>query len=285
MDLTNLSTIKKLCQKYKIRPSKKLGQNFLINKNILDKIVIASELKKDDVVLEIGPGFGVLTRELVSRVKQVVTVEKDKRLVEHLNTEALKHLNTLKIIEGDVLKLDISKNLQVTKYKLISNLPYQITSPVLWKFLHYDEVKPELMVLMMQKEVAERIVVRPGKMSVLSVMCQFYAEPEIISLVGKENFYPIPNIDSAIIKLKLKIQLAKHKELNEKNFIKLVKIGFSAKRKMLKNNLTCLPARQANGLKISPDKVVKILKKVGLDEKIRAQELSVENWLSILACL
>ncbi|MFH1610703.1 MAG: 16S rRNA (adenine(1518)-N(6)/adenine(1519)-N(6))-dimethyltransferase RsmA, partial [Patescibacteria group bacterium] len=209
MQLTSINVIKNLCKKLDIRPSKKLGQNFLINKNILDKIIKAGELSKRDNVLEIGPGFGVLTQELLKYTKNLTIVEKDKRLVEFLGKE----IKGLKIINDDILKISnfqdtISKQIpnskfQIQNYKIISNLPYQITSPVLWKFLHEEKNKPEMMVLMVQKEVAERIISKPGKMSILSVMCQFYADIKLVSWVNRKNFYPEPDVDSAIIKFKI----------------------------------------------------------------------------------
>ena len=273
MNLTSISTIKNLCKKYDIRPSKKLGQNFLINENILDKIIKAGELDKNDSVLEIGPGFGVLTTWLLEKVGKLIVVEKDKRLVEHiktLNHESIK-AKRLKVISDDILKVKI-QDLGITNYKIISNLPYSITSPILWKFLAEEKNKPSLMILMVQKEVAERIISKPGKMSILSVMCQFYAECEKVYDVSRENFWPKPDVDSVIIKLRVK--KLKSPKVDEKKFIQMVKIGFSAKRKMLKNNLS-------NGLQIDQNKVVLALKNIGLNEKIRAQELRVEDWVDL----
>jgi 16S rRNA (adenine1518-N6/adenine1519-N6)-dimethyltransferase len=278
VDLTNTLTIKNLCKEFCIRPSKKLGQNFLINENILKKIINASELKKHDVVLEIGPGFGALTQELLKYVNNLIVIEKDKRLTEFLGQEIKKLSNKeikgqVEIINGDVLDWDSSAALRAAEeYKIVSNLPYQITAPVLWKFLHEKENKPELMVLMVQKEVAERIVAKPGMMIVLSVLCQFYADVELVDYVSRKNFWPEPDVDSAIVKLKTLMQLDSSHRLwqglgQAKNFFKLVKKGFSAKRKMLKNNLPGAP-----------------LEKIGLNKKIRAQELSVEDWTKLFNC-
>ncbi|MFH1457042.1 MAG: 16S rRNA (adenine(1518)-N(6)/adenine(1519)-N(6))-dimethyltransferase RsmA [Patescibacteria group bacterium] len=305
MNLTDINVIKKLCQEYGIYPSKKLGQNFLIDSSVLDKIIKAGELKKDDAILEIGPGFGVLTQELFKHVDNLVLIEKDKRLAWFLESEFKQEKagnKNLKIVNDDILNLNFYCHPELVSgfnakcrnkfgmtgggYKIISNLPYQITSPVLWKFLHEDYVgtrrgafktsdacafKLSLIVLMMQKEVAERIVAQPGKMSVLSVMCQFYADCKIVENVGRKNFWPEPDVDSAIIKLKIKNEKLK---INEKNFLKLVKIGFSAKRKMLKNNLS-------NGLQIPAKEIENILEDIKLNKKIRAQELSVKNWVDL----
>ena len=268
MDLTNVDTIKNLCRDLDIRPSKKLGQNFLINKNILDKIVEAGELSKKDKVLEIGPGFGVLTEQLLENVGDLVVVEKDKRLYSWLET---KFKGNIQVINNDILHT----NIDFKEYKVISNLPYQITSLVLWRFLNEIDNKPEMMVLMVQKEVAERIISKPGKMSVLAVMCQFYADIELVECVNRSNFYPEPDVDSAVIKLKLKQEKI---DIDEKKFFRIVKIGFSSKRKMLKNNLS-------NGLHISGSEIETILKDIGLNTKIRAQNLGVEDWKKLVAKL
>jgi len=276
--------IKKTCNKLGIYPSKKLGQNFLINQNIVEKIILASGLKKNDNVLEIGSGLGVLTQELIKKVDNLIVVEKDKKLAEYLttNNKQLTTNNKIEIINDDILKIknsDLFKNLKIKNYKLISNLPYQITSPILWKFLQ-EEKKLNMMVLMVQKEVAERIISKPGKMSILAVLCQFYAEIEKVCDVSRENFWPIPDVDSAVIKLKLHANNDTNKyeyhanDFDTQKFFQIVKIGFSQKRKMLKNNLS-------NGLQIPQENIIKILKEVGLNQKIRAQELSVENWVKI----
>lgn len=294
-----VSEIKKVCERLNIKPSKSMGQNFLIDKNILEKIIVAGEIKKDDLILEIGPGLGILTAELVKHASQVVAVEKDRRLAEYLtlNKKQLAVADNLKIINEDALKISNEKLLMKGgKYKIIANLPYSISTQVLWKFLHTDPLcisplsrgrlaRPDLMVLMLQKEVGERICATAGKMSVLAVLCQFYAECEIVSLVDRGCFWPAPEVDSVIVELKVKktpppLPLAGHETPSykggggNKEFMRIVKIGFSAKRKMLKNNL-------ASGLQIEMEKVVKILQKIGVDEKIRAQSLTVKNWIDL----
>jgi len=292
-DLTNISVIKNLCQKYSLHPNRKNGQNFLIDKSVLEKIVAAGELKLTDMVLEIGPGFGILTQELIKYAGYVVAVEKDKRLAEFLEKEIKVEKNNLEIISNDILTLSllrlfnngIPQSLRslgmTTTYKIIANLPYQITAPVLWKFLSEEKNKPTEIVLMVQKEVAERICAGPGKMSVLSVMCQFYADCKIVSYVSKNCFWPTPKVESAIVKLKTQNPVlsevegskfkSKEENFNNKDFMRIVKIGFSAKRKMLKNNLS-------DGLQLPREKIASVLKEVGLNEKVRAQELGVEEW-------
>ena len=163
------------------------------------------------------------------------------------------------------------------EYKIVANLPYNITSVFIRKFLT-SENKPSEMVLMLQKEVAERICAKPGDMSLLALSVQFFAEPEIIAKVPKEDFYPSPRVDSAIIKLRIKNEELRIKDIEEKEFFRIAKFGFSAKRKMLKNNL-------AGGLHITPAEAEKILVKAGFNPKARAEDLSVEDWRKIVTLL
>lgn len=256
MDLTSKKTIKELLRKYNIKPSKRLGQNFLIDKSVLRKIIETANLSPRDTVLEIGPGLGILTIELAKRAKKVMAVEKDKKMCRILK-EILRDYRNVKIINQDAL----SYELQVTSYKLIANLPYYITSPVIRKFLEAEN-PPKEMVLMVQKEVAQRIVAKPLRMNLLAVAVQFYAKAEIVSYVRKKSFYPQPRVDSAIIK----IVPQPIPKINTKKFFQLVKTGFSSKRKMLKNNL-----------KINES----ILKKIRINPKARAENLSIPDWLSL----
>ena len=262
MDKFTQNSIKSTLSKYQIHPNKVMGQNFLIDKNVLDKIIEAAEIKKDDTILEIGPGLGILTIELAKRAKKVIAIEKDKNLAEILNDELrIEGIENVEIIQGDILKLPDSKFLILDSYKLVANIPYYLTSPLIRKFLEIKN-KPSLMVLMIQKEVAQRICARPPKMSLLSVAVQFYAKPEIISIVSKNSFYPKPKVDSAIIKITPKT----FPKVDTEKFFELVKASFSSKRKMLKNNL-----------KIDES----ILKKLGLNPKIRAENLTIENWIKL----
>jgi len=276
-----------LCKIYNIIPKRSKGQNFLINEEVFNKIVKVADLKKDDVVLEVGPGLGFLTVKLAQKVKQVIAVELDDKLARVLKTglEA-KGVGNVEVVNESVLQLSIA-DLRLPIYKIVANLPYNITSIFLRKFLEADN-KPELMVLMLQKEVAERIVAGRGKMSLLAVSVQFYSEPKIIEYVGKENFWPKPEVDSVVMKLRVKKEaelptcaspLASARRVGSsasqtKNFFRMVKIGFSAKRKMLKNNL-------AGGYKITQVEVAKKLENQGFYAKIRAQELSVDDWLKL----
>ena len=294
MDL--LEQTKRLCKIYDIKPARSKGQNFLIKEDIYDKMVDAADLKSSDIVLEIGPGLGFLTSKLALKAKKVIAVELDDRLAEVLKTGLIsRKVGNVEVVNEDALKLEIgnlklgegrgtsvtagSRVLKAGGYKIVANLPYNITSVFLRKFLSAEN-KPELMVLMLQKEVAERIAATPGKMSLLSVSVQFYACPEIIGIIHKNNFWPEPEVDSAVVRIKTaakrsdRLYGGRTAETAEKEFFRLVKIGFSAKRKMLKNNL-------ANGYHITQDAAEQWLKKAGFGPKTRAQELSVEDWIKL----
>ena len=180
--------------------NKRLGQHFLVNKTIVSDIIGAGELSKNDIVLEVGPGKGVLTEALAQKAK-VVAIEKDGELVKYLK-EKFKNQKNVEILEGDILKTS-PKNygLRTMDYKLIANIPYYITSRFLRMFLSQAELRPKLMVLLVQREVAERIVARDGKESLLSLSVKAYGKPKIIKIVKKGNFFPPPKVDSAIIKI------------------------------------------------------------------------------------
>lgn len=266
----NLSEIKNICKMYNIVPAKSKGQNFLFDQNIVEKIIASANLSKNDTVLEIGPGLGVLTDHLIKKLGQVVAVELDRKLIGFLKNKYHK-VDNLEIIAGDILKLDITSLKLSTPYKIVANLPYNITSNFIRNFL---EIKnpPTEMIIMIQKEVAKRIIAQPGEMSLLSLSVQFYAKPKILFEVSRNSFWPSPSVDSAVISLRLKDKFS----FNDPNlFFKIAKIGFSAKRKQLHNNL-------ANGLHLGSDQIKAIIKNIGLDEKIRAQDLALEDWINLL---
>jgi 16S rRNA (adenine1518-N6/adenine1519-N6)-dimethyltransferase len=311
-----LSKTKDLCRQYGITPARSKGQNFLIKEEVYDKIIAAADLKKEDTVLEVGPGLGFLTERLARVAGRVIAVELDDKLAGVLCTRLLaKGIHPVKSGDAGILPeaklFDRVKNVEVinsdilksplppfTKggFKIVANLPYNITSIFLRKFLSFNnaqdggaENKPGIMVLMLQKEVAERICAGPGKMSLLAVSVQFYAQPEIIQIVPKENFWPQPEVDSAIIKLVpfTKGGLREIKKSpsplfakegssvdKERDFFRLVKFGFSARRKMLKNNL-------AAGYHLEQKKVENWLNLANLNLKARAQDLSVVDWAKL----
>ena len=380
MNLADKETIKGLCRKYGLKPSKEAGQNFLVDDSVLQKIVEAADLKRDDVVLEVGPGFGVLTRELASRVKKVVAVELEKRVIKILRKN-LEGVENVEIIQEDILKLISNFQFPIVKNitKVVANLPYGITSRFLRGMLERsvgedtnrqqgmlegdktDRVdktdksnktgqtppNPPLskggkygmpLTLLVQKEVAERVCAGPGKLSLLAVSVQFYAEPKIEFYVNKNSFWPEPEVMSAVISIRPRGKYLErlgfvgqetnkqHADKTDKSdktdrsyktdrtdktdrsyktdrtdktdksdktdrtdktdktdktdiineFFRIARIGFSARRKQLQNNL-------AAGLRVDNEEVKKILREVGLREDIRAQDLSVENWIELVA--
>lgn len=269
-------SIKQLLNKYNIKPSKRLGQNFLIDESVLEKIIIAAELSEKDTILEIGPGLGILTLELAKKVKQVIAVEKDKKMCEILQ-ELLDvgNVKNVKIINNDILKVR-SSEFGVQDYKIVANLPYYIASPVIRMFLE-TENKPESMILMVQKEVAQRICARPPQMSILAVAVQFYAQPKIVSEVSKTSFFPQPKVDSAIIRITPRIntnKITNNRKFDTKRFFGMVKNGFAHKRKLLISNLK-------NGFEVRSFKFEDLFEEIGVDIKSRAENLSVENWIKL----
>ena len=267
-----LNKTKELCKLYNIRPARSKGQNFLVRELVYDKIVEVSAIRKDDTILEVGPGLGFLTAKIAEKAKKVIAVELDDKLANFLQIGVeLENSENIEIRNEDVL--DFNYKELPEKYKIVANLPYNITSVFLRKILT-SENKPELAVLMLQKEVAERIVAEPGDMSKLAISVQFYAKAEIFMKVPKEDFYPQPEVNSAVIKMIIKTK-DEIPQVDEKEFFRLVKIGFSAKRKMLKNNLSA-------GFKIKGEEAESILEKAGLSKKVRAEDLSIDNWVSLL---
>ena len=254
---------------------KSLGQHFLRSEKALTNIVAAGELKPNDVVLEIGPGEGVLTKKLLDNDYSVLAVEKDGELFKLLKTKFSKEIKSEKLIleHGDILKFDLSKPV-AKSYKLIANIPYNITGAILEKFLSADH-QPELMVLLVQEEVAERIVARDAKESILSISVKAYGTPKYIETVRAGSFAPAPKVDSAIIKID---QISKKffSGFGEKEFFKMLKAGFQAKRKKLSSNL---------GVVFDKDFVKKAFETLNLDENTRAEDLSLENWQKLAQIL
>ncbi|OGZ18968.1 MAG: ribosomal RNA small subunit methyltransferase A [Candidatus Nealsonbacteria bacterium RBG_13_42_11] len=275
MDLTSLKTVKDLLQKYQIRPLKGLGQNFLVDEEVLDKIIGSAELKENDTVLEIGSGIGTLTLELAKKVKKVIAVEKDLKMCGILqDLLESQNVRNVEIIKGDILKINTKYYIPNTKYKIVANLPYYITSPVIRKFLEI-ETPPLTMILMVQKEVGRRVCAKPPDMSILAVSVQFYAQPEILSFVSKKSFWPEPEIDSAIIKI---TPTNSRRNVLRGLFFKIVKVGFLQPRKQLINNLS-------NGLKINREQVKNWLLTNGVNPTQRAETLTVEDWLNLVNTL
>lgn len=257
-----------------IKAKKSLGQNFLKDDAVLQRIIESADLSKNDVVIEIGPGQGVLTELLAQKCKKVIAIELDDRLIEMLRNK-LRNKENVEIIHDDILKINlpeivISHQSSVTGYKVIANIPYYITAPII-RLLLETKIPPSEMILMVQKEVAERICAKAGGMSILAVSVQYYAQPEYLFTVPKTAFDPMPKVDSAVIRIATSNQQPVTNKKNNKYFFRLVRAGFSAKRKTLVNNLS-------NGLQLDKKTVEEKLITLGFSKNTRAQELGVEDW-------
>ena len=277
MELTSISNIKSLLKKHNAVPSKRFGQNFLIDKNIIKKILNQAKLGSKDIVLEIGPGIGTMTRELAKKAQKIIAVEKDPKMIEILK-ETTQDFQNIEIINADIMKYEVPK-IKYRDYKVVANLPYYITSPVIRKLLE-TENKPKEIILMVQKEVAQRICVLPPKTNLLAISVQFYAKPKIISYVSKKAFFPKPKVDSAIIQLKISGQNSK---IDREKFFKIVKAGFSHPRKQLANNL--LKELDFLGKEINKEKIISLLAKKGILATQRPETLLLKNWIELTKIL
>lgn len=249
-----------------------MGQHFLIDETILNTIIESAELSPEDTVVEVGPGLGVLTTELARRARNVIAVELDTQLTSILKRRLADHDN-LQLINADILKVSLPQLLEgKNDYKVVANLPYYITSPVLRYFVEASP-KPSLMVVMVQKEVGEAIVAGPGKMSLLAVSLQLYGKPSIVAYVPSQSFYPQPKVDSVIIRLDIFAEPTL-KVVDVKGFFETVRHGFSSPRKQLHNSL-------AHGLGVKPTEVALLLKKAKIEPRRRAETLSMEEWAGL----
>ena len=270
--ISEKSIVIKTLKKYQIHPSKSLGQNFLIDRGVLDRLIEEAKLTNLDPVLEVGPGLGVLTKELAQRAKKVVAVELSGKLAKACQKECQNFTN-IKIINQDILQLDLAKLSLGQNYKVVSSLPYQITSPFLRKLIDADQ-GPKLIVLLVQKELAERIAAQPGDSNrgFLSVLIQLFYQSEIARGVAGESFYPVPRVESAILKLIPVQENYPVKDLSE--FSKFLQAGFGHKRKKLTNSLSL-------NLSLNKEKIIEAVESCGLEDNIRAESLTIENWIEL----
>jgi 16S rRNA (adenine1518-N6/adenine1519-N6)-dimethyltransferase len=255
-----------------LRPRKGLGQNFLTDPVALDRIVAAADLSSSDLVVEVGAGAGTLTRPLAEQAGRVLALELDDELVSLLRDE-LAELHNVEIIHGDVLRFS-SPELTHLGYKVVGNLPYYITSAVLRHFLG-QVPRPRLLVVTVQREVAERIVAEPGKMNLLAVSVQFYGQPHVVARIPAGAFYPAPKVDSAVVRIQVgeRPAVSLGEGVDEVIFFRVVRAGFSQKRKKLRNSLSA-------GLRSSPLEVSEALEQAGVDPGRRAETLSLQEWAS-----
>lgn len=270
-------SIRDLLREFDIRPRKDLGQNFLVDPLALQRIVDAAEVQPEDIVLEIGPGLGTLTEALARRASEVVAVEVDERMVAVLHRQ-LAGCTNVRIVVGDILDLQLDdilsseRDRRIDRFKVVANIPYYITSAVL-RYLLEAPVRPQLIVLTVQREVAERIMARPGEMSLLAVSVQFYGVPSVAARIPAQSFYPAPRVDSAVIRIVPHATLPLHKDEID-GFFGVVRAGFAQRRKQLRNSL-------AHGLRLDDETVLEALRVAGIDAQRRAQTLSIDEWVSL----
>ncbi len=276
--LTSPSTIKYIMDKYGFRFSKSLGQNFLIDANIVNGIIDGAEVGPDDVILEIGPGIGVMTQSMAQRAKKVVAIEIDKALLPVLD-ETLEDLDNVEIVSGDVLRVDIQKiideKLDGQAPKVVANLPYYVTTPIIMKFLE-EQIPVTDIVVMVQKEVADRMVAGPGTKiyGALSVVVQYYAEPSKIVKVPPSVFMPQPNVESSVVRLKKRTNPPV--DLKDPSlFFKTVRSSFMKRRKTLLNALS------SGELAVSKDQVREVLDACEIDPKRRGETLDMAEFAKL----
>lgn len=267
MDLTDITEIKRTLKAYGAYANKDLGQHFLIDEKSLEAIVDAADIHENERVVEVGPGMGILTKELCKQAKEVVAVELDRSMIAIVKTSCIKHSN-LRVENVDILKYNTDG---LGEYKVVANLPYYITSAVIRLFLEASN-KPEEMVILIQREVAERICAKPSRMSILAVSVQFYGNPSIVEIVPRTAFFPAPKVDSAI--LKIRVYKKPLFDVDNKLFFRIVKAGFHEKRKQLINSLS-------GGLVLEKDIIENMLKIAGVAPTARAESLAMIDWYNL----
>lgn len=260
-----------------MHPKKNLGQNFLTSEPAIYKIIQAGKISVGETVLEVGPGRGVLTKAMLSAGARVIAVEKDHDLLNVLNVTFSAEIanKRLTILENDILKIEPENlGLKAGKYKLIANIPYNITGQLIRKFLSATS-QPSLMVLLLQREVVDRIIANNAKESLLSLSVKTYGQVRKITTVNRGSFYPSPNVDSAVIAIE-NISKNFYKEISEENFFKTIKAGFAHKRKILVSNLENLASKE---------KILATLIENKISEKARAEDITLEQWKKIAASI
>ncbi len=266
-----------LLRQYNLRPRKGMGQHFLVNADILERIADAARLTPDDVVVEVGPGLGSLTAVLARRAGHVLAIELDRDLVAALHSILASYAN-VRVVQGDILDVSLPDELAATsagddpKYKVVANLPYYITTPVVRYFFGQCH-RPSLLVVAVQEEVARRMTATPPNTNFLAVLVQFYGRPDIVAHIPAGAFYPRPKVDSAAVRIEVasRLPLPVH-EID--GFFAMISAGFSQPRKQVHNPL-------AQGLGVPREDILAALRGAGIDEKRRAETLSLEEWLRL----
>ena len=277
--MTSLQETKIILNKYNITANKKLGQNFLINDDVIEKIILSANIEQNDIIIEIGPGLGTLTKKLIEKAGKVIAIEIDNKMINILN-DRFKQCDNFVLINQDVLKTDLNKLISqyknsFEKVKIVANLPYYITTPIIMKLLE-EKLDIESITVMIQKEVAQRITADPGdKLSgAITYSVNYYAIPEEIIVVERDSFIPAPEVDSEVIKLYIR-NIPAVNVINEKMFFNIIKASFMQRRKTLLNSLANF------GITKDKEKLKEILTKAEIDENIRGERLTIEQFAKL----
>ncbi len=272
-DLARRSSVEDLLRRHRLRPEKRLGQNFLIDPEALERVVAAAEIEPTDLILEVGAGLGTLTERLARLAARVVAVEYDRRL-EPVLRETVGDEPRVEILIADILHLDLGRVLARHPFKVVANIPYQITSHLIRRLLE-SEAAAQRLVLTVQREVAERVLAEPGDMNLLALGVRAYGEPRLAGRIPATSFYPAPRVESAVLRIDVRAPPRMTPEQAQSVF-RAARAGFSQPRKKLRNSL-------AAGLQISPAEVERLLMEVGISPAARAEHLSLEDWERIAA--
>jgi 16S rRNA (adenine1518-N6/adenine1519-N6)-dimethyltransferase len=263
------NSVREVLEAFQIEPKRSLGQNFLLDPNAQERIANAANLTAEDMVIEVGPGTGLLTTRLAERARQVIAIELDDRLIPILTQNVP---SNVRVLHADILETDIMGLVGDAPYKVVANLPYYITSAILRHFLELPN-KPRTLVLTVQQEVADRLVSKPGDMTVLSVSVQFYGKPKVMGKIGAAAFWPRPDVTSAVVKIdpypKPIVDVP-----SDATFFRVVRAGFSQKRKQLKNAV-------GDGLGFSHAHAADLITQAGINPSRRAETLTLDEWAAL----
>lgn len=265
-----IETLKSILKHHHLNPNKTYGQNFLMDETILEDMIDEAQVNDKDTVLEIGPGIGNLTERLLQRAKKVVSIEKDPQFLNVLKSLKKQHKN-FEYELGDALTVNFQK-LVGKKYKVVANIPYYITGKIVQLFIRATN-KPESLTLLMQKEVAQNIVAKPGNLNLLAISTQLYANAKLVTVVPAHKFYPAPKVDSAVVHIQMHAK-PKYKIDDEQKLFRILRACFAGKRKQLHNTLT-------NNLKLDKIQIEKVLQEIDIDKTARPQQLTIEQWLKL----
>ena len=276
---SSLEDTKFILKKYNIQANKGLGQNFLIDDNVINDIIKSSEIEERDLIIEIGPGLGTLTSKLLEKAGVIIAIELDSRMIKILE-DRFKLYNNFKLINDDILKVNLRKiiNENISDFKnvkIVANLPYYITTPIIMKLLE-DKLDIDSIIVMVQKEVADRLTAKPGSRpsGAITYTVDYYSKAEEIVFVSKNSFIPVPEVDSEVIKLKIRKE-KKVQVLNEDMFFKIIKASFMQRRKTLINGLI------NSGIIKDREKIQEIFEKIGIDINIRGEKLTIEQFANV----